>query len=78
MEYWTDKNYKVDFLIDSNIVVECDEFGHGNRNRENEKKRENQIKEMGYHCIRYNPDSKDEFEIFRVIREITEKLTKSK
>jgi very-short-patch-repair endonuclease len=63
--------YRVDMLFPQfELVVECDELGHKDRNDEYEKTRTDFIESQGYKIIRYNPDSKD-FSVFSVINKIT-------
>ncbi len=68
-------NYRIDlYFIDAKIAIECDEFGHRDREPEYEKTREQHIKKtLGCKFIRYNPDD-PEFCIFDVIKEINIKL----
>ena len=62
--------YVVDLCFpESNLVVECDEIGHVDRCPEEEERREVCIKELGYHMIRFNPNS-DNFDVSLVMREI--------
>ena len=51
--------YRIDFLIDKYVIVECDEFGHKQYNQLNEMKRNNYLINNGYHIIRFNPDTTD-------------------
>lgn len=62
-------NYRLDFVVDDNLVIECDEFGHSNYNSTKEKIRESYIKSKGYKIIRFNPDDKDE-NVFKLINKI--------
>lgn len=51
-------SYYVDlFLSESGIIVECDEFGHSDRNVQYEKKREEYLLEKGYRMLRFNPNA---------------------
>jgi very-short-patch-repair endonuclease len=63
--------YKVDLYIkELNIVIECDENGHNDYDKEKEKKREEIIKKtLNCKFIRYNPNSKD-FDLSDVINKI--------
>jgi very-short-patch-repair endonuclease len=63
--------YRVDLYVEEyNLVVECDEYNHSDRNPKEEKERECFIKsELGCDFIRFNPDSKD-FSIFSVLGDI--------
>ena len=49
-------NYRVDFLLNNYIVIECDENGHKDRDINYEKTRENFLKNKGLIVLRYNPD----------------------
>ena len=62
--------YRVDFIINENIIIECDEFGHKDRNEFYEKTRENFLNNLGYKIIRYNPDDNDSYNIFKLINNI--------
>ena len=49
------------------LAIECDEFGHLDRDIEYEVKRQKYIEnKLGCQFIRYNPDAKD-FNAFKVI-----------
>lgn len=63
--------YSVDlYFLDYNLVIECDEFNHSNRNQQYEKTRQKYIEtKMNCTFIRYNPDDPD-FNIFKVISDI--------
>ena len=65
-------SYFIDFVLNGNIAVECDENGHEDRKPDYELKREKLIKNEGYKLIRYNPDSEDTvFDLInRVMREL--------
>ena len=65
-------SYFIDFVLNGNIAVECDENGHEDRKPGYELKREKFIKNEGYKLIRYNPDSEDTvFDLInRVMREL--------
>lgn len=64
-------NYRADLYIeDYAIVVECDEFGHTDRNPEDEYQREQAIYAAGIReIIRYNPNQ-DGFSISNVVDRI--------
>jgi very-short-patch-repair endonuclease len=52
--------YRVDLLIrQQNIIVECDENGHNDRDRLYEAAREYCLKKQGYTIIRFNPNEPD-------------------
>jgi len=67
-------SYKIDlYFIDYKIAIECDEYHHI-KQIEEDKKRENKIKEeLGCDFIRYKPQTK-EFDIFSLINEIMKKI----
>ena len=63
--------YKIDlYMPDYKLAIECDEYGHSDRNKEYEQTRENYIKNK-LECvfIRFNPDAPD-FNIFNVINKM--------
>ena len=63
--------YKVDLYIeDINIIIECDELGHLDRDKEYEETRQKFIENEGYNVIRFNPND-DEFDISSIINIIT-------
>jgi very-short-patch-repair endonuclease len=64
-------SYRVDLYIEEyDLVVECDEYNHRDRDPQKEKEREEFIRsELGCEFIRFNPDCKN-FSIFKVIRSI--------
>ena len=66
--------YKVDlFFPEYNLVIECDENNHDDRNQIEEKIREEFILSLGNTIIRFNPnDSK--FDLSLVLREINKIL----
>jgi very-short-patch-repair endonuclease len=62
--------YKVDlYFIDYELVIECDEFNHQDRNIIEEKNREEFICSFGNKIIRYNPNEKN-FDLSNVLRKI--------
>jgi very-short-patch-repair endonuclease len=62
--------YKVDlFFPEYNLVIECDENNHDDRDKEQEKIREDYIKSLGNKIIRYNPNI-ILFDLSNVLREI--------
>jgi very-short-patch-repair endonuclease len=68
-QYNTGK-YRIDLYFPKyQLGIECDEFGHADRNQEHEKKRERDLKKMGISLIRFNPDSPN-FDIFDAVSEI--------
>ena len=66
--------YKVDlFFPEYNLVIECDENNHDDRNQIEEKIREEFMLSLGNTIIRFNPnDSK--FDLSLVLREINKVL----
>ena len=46
--------YKIDFVINNHIAIECDENGHSCYDLNNEIKREKYIKSQGYVVFRYD------------------------
>jgi very-short-patch-repair endonuclease len=68
--------YRVDmYIMDKNIVVECDELGHEDRDVEYENHREKEIIQF-YKCkfIRFNPDDPD-FKLSTLMNIILKELT---
>jgi very-short-patch-repair endonuclease len=63
--------YRVDmYMEDYDLVIECDEYNHRDRDPQKEKQREEFIKlELNCEFIRFNPDKKN-FSIFEVIASI--------
>jgi len=62
--------YRVDlYFIDYNLVIECDENNHDDRDQIKEKIREDYIKSLGNKIIRYNPNISS-FDLSNVLREI--------
>lgn len=64
--------YRVDCVI-KDIVIECDEKGHSDRDPSYESSREQFLESMGYTVYRYNPDASG-FDILDVIRDIVKML----
>ena len=70
--------YKVDlFFPEYNLVIECDENNHDDRDSEQEKIREDYITSLGNKIIRYNPNVSS-FDLSNVLREITAVLFSTK
>ena len=66
--------YRVDlYFIDYKLVIECDEYGHIDRNIVQEKCRENYILSLGNKLIRYNPNVPS-FDLSNVLRDINQVL----
>ena len=63
--------YRIDLYFPGcKIAVECDEFGHCERDIEYEVKRQKYIEEkLGCKIIRHNPDAEG-FNLFKVINQI--------
>lgn len=70
--------YRVDlYFIDYNLVIECDENGHIDRNIVQEKCKENYILSLGNTLIRYNPNVPS-FDLSNVLRDINAVLFSKK
>jgi very-short-patch-repair endonuclease len=68
------KKYKVDlYFPEYNLVIECDENNHENRDPLYEKTRENYITSLGNTIIRFNPND-EKFELSYVIKEVIKVL----
>ena len=70
--------YRVDIYIKQKVVVECDEYGHRNRNSYNERERVKYI-EKAKNCslIMFNPDDPG-FNLYFLIRNISDFLNEIK
>lgn len=67
---YTIGKYHVDlYFIDYNLVIECDENGHIDRDFLQEKIREDYIISLGNKIIRYNPNT-ESFDLSNILREI--------
>lgn len=62
-------NYIIDYVINGNIAIECDEFGHRDRNKKYEIERQKYIEHCGYKVLRYNPDD-ESANIFSLLNKI--------
>ena len=64
--------YRLDlFIKELNLVVECDEYGHRDRDPYKEQEREDYIRDrIGCDFVRFNPDEPG-FNIFKIIGDIT-------
>ena len=63
--------YYIDlYFEDYNLAIECDEYGHKDRNEIYEKNREQYLLEQNITVIRYNPNNKN-FDLSYVLRAIT-------
>jgi very-short-patch-repair endonuclease len=70
--------YRVDlYFYDFNLIIECDENNHSDRNEEYEKKREEFLLSLDKTIIRYNPNDKN-FDLSFVIREVNKIILKKK
>jgi very-short-patch-repair endonuclease len=68
-QYYFDK-YRVDlYFIDFNLVIECDENNHKDRDIIKEKIREDYIVSLGNKFIRFNPNEK-QFDLSNILGEI--------
>lgn len=62
--------YKVDLYFPSyHLIVECDEYGHKDRNPQYEEEREKYLISLGNTMIRYNPNEEN-FDISNVLQKI--------
>ena len=70
-EQYTVDGYRIDLYFPTQkLAIECDEFGHKDRDISYEVTRQNHIEtKLGCTFIRYNPDAKD-FDIFDVLNSI--------
>ena len=70
--------YRVDlYFIDYNLVIECDENDHVDRDYTDERIREEFIISLGNKIIRYNPNTSS-FDLSNVLREINAILFSAK
>lgn len=68
------ERYAVDLCFPQHmLVVECDEFGHVDRDESFEREREKRIIDSGFHIIRFNPNALG-FDISKVINIICLRL----
>ena len=69
--------YRIDLYFPKyKLAIECDEFGHSNRDQEYEQTRQHYIEDkLGCKFIRYNPDSKD-YNIFDILNKIHKEIIK--
>ena len=76
-EQYTVDGYRIDLYFPSHkLAIECDEFGHKDRDIGYEVTRQKHIEtKLGCTFIRYNPDAKD-FDIFSVINSIMKYIYK--
>ena len=75
IEQYNVDGYRIDlYFPEYKLAIECDEFGHRDRDLEYEVKRQKYIEgELKCSFIRFNPDARD-FNIFRVINKIYQHL----
>jgi very-short-patch-repair endonuclease len=72
-QYYIGK-YKVDlYFVDYNLVIECDENNHIDRNHIYEKIRENYLISLGNQIIRFNPNETN-FDLSNVLKRINDVL----
>ena len=68
--------YRVDlYFLDYKLVIECDEYGHTDRDTNYEKPREEYIRSLGNKIIRFNPNIKN-FDLSNVIKDINKVIFK--
>lgn len=68
--------YKVDlYFLDYKLVIECDEYGHTDRDPNYEKTREEYITALGNKIIRFNPNI-EKFDLSNVIKDINKVIFK--
>jgi hypothetical protein len=71
-------DYRVDLYFPHyNIIIECDEFGHNDRCKNDELKREQYLLSLGNIIIRYNPNEIN-FDLSTVLRQINYIIMKNK
>ena len=57
------------YFTDYKLIIECDEYGHADRDQIKEKNREQHLLSLGNKIIRYNPNEPS-FDLSNVLREI--------
>ena len=68
--------YRVDlYFLDYKLVIECDEYGHTDRDPNYEKTREEYITSLGNKIIRFNPNI-EKFDLSNVIKDINKVIFK--
>ena len=68
--------YRVDlYFLDYKLVIECDEYGHTDRDPNYEKTREEYITALGNKIIRFNPNI-EKFDLSNVIKDINKVIFK--
>ena len=68
--------YSVDlYFLDYKLVIECDEYGHTDRDPNYEKTREEYITALGNKIIRFNPNI-EKFDLSNVIKDINKVIFK--
>jgi len=68
-------NYRIDFVLNDNIAIECNENNHIGLDIIYEANRKKYLTECGYRILEYNPDGDN---IFKFINQILLVLEKSK
>lgn len=73
------RGYYIDLYFEEiNVAVECDEFGHLDREEDDEMERQSYIEEkLGCTFVRFNPDDKN-FSIGKIIKEVRESSENNK
>jgi len=59
--------YRIDFILDSNIIVECNENNHEGYDKKYEQERKLFLLNKGYTILEYNPDKDDVFNLINNI-----------
>ena len=68
--------YSVDlYFLDYKLVIECDEYGHTDRDPNYEKTREEYITALGNKIIRFNPNIEN-FDLSNVVKDINKVIFK--
>lgn len=68
--------YRVDlYFLDYKLVIECDEYGHTDRDPNYEKTREEYITSLGNKIIRFNPNIEN-FDLSNVVKDINKVIFK--
>ena len=69
--------YRIDLYFPKyKLAIECDEYGHSDRDQEYEHTRQHYIEDkLGCQFIRYNPDSKN-YNVFDMFNKIYKEMSK--
>lgn len=67
--------YKIDFVIDNKLAIECDEDGHSHYDKEKEITRENFIKKNNYEILRYDTRNDNMLEFVGKVSDYLVKLS---